>query len=1017
MSYLNLSKIAVVRPIATAMIILLFIILGLISQSKMRIDLFPDLKVPVVIVSTKFDGVSPKEIEEQVTKPLEKILATVPNIDSVTSQSQQGQSTITLNFKWGSNIETCVANVRDRIDFSKQFMPENIPSPTILQFDPTELPIVQLAIENKVHNSEKIKDIIEKEVLSSLQKIKGVASANIEGVHETQYVLELDSKKLEKYNLTYDAIKFILLSKSIDAPAGNISEGNTNIPLSINSSFKSKQQLLNTPIPSKTGIITLSDLSLIKEKKITKNYLSYLNGKESVGISIFKQNNTNPVKISSEIEETIDKLNNTLPYNLKINKVYDESIYINQSIKTVYFSMLTGGLLAGIVLFLFLKDIKITLIVFLTIPLSVIISFIGMYVFDQYINIITLGGIALGIGMMVDNAIVIIENIYSKILRGSEIKEASISGSVEVQGPMIASTITSIIVFLPLAFIDGLSAQLFRPLAIVVALAQFTSLIISFTLIPLFSGKIFKGNKLSTKNGKFTRVIKFYTLSLEWALKKRNIVYLGTVITLLVSISLIPFLKTEFFPHQDQSFVIIRSKIPNGLSLEKMDSTSREIVKTLEKTDEITNIYSTVGGVTSVSMLEQVLQNEANFYVILKEKKYRNRSDTQIAEEIRKRLSEIPNLIADVTPSDPGFFDDELKLRLTSPSPSILNKSGNEIFELLNDNPNLRNANNSNAKKQSVIKVNLNDKKASLYGLTSPIVAKQLADYTKGTVVTKIKDENKNIPVLMKFNQNYNRLTEEYIYEVPIYTPLNKYVPLQEFAKLERSDENSTLSRNNLEKDLIIKAEIYNSTVGEIKKELNNKVENIEQKYKGRLKIEWLGQISQMKEAFSQLTFVLGLAVIFVFLILAAQFESLIVPFVILFSIPVISIGVIIGHLVFNIPLGVGSIIGVLMLIGVVINNTIVLVDTILEALKKLNNLEQAIKNGAPKRLRPIVMTAVTTILGILPLILGVGEGVEMQRPMAVVILFGLMSSTFISLYLIPCLLYSLRNKISSGIK
>jgi HAE1 family hydrophobic/amphiphilic exporter-1 len=1007
---MNIVKLSVIRPIAMGMVIILMLILGGGSVKNMPVDLFPELTFPVAAVTATYDGAGPKEVENLLAKPLENAMGTIPNVENVTSISRNGGLLILVSFNWGTDMDFATLKMREKVDASRDFLPAGAPSPRVMRFDPSDLPIMQLAITGDQQEFAALKKMAEEDIKPRLDGIDGVASVSIEGGANKEVQVNLDPEKLASYGLTIQQLQQLIGSENINLPAGSIEDQNQNLPIRITGQFKSIDDIASLPVPTNVGILLLKNLADIEETYEETAQLSYLNGKSAIGISILKQSGSNTVEVAEDIEEKLKEINEFLPENVKMEKIFDQSRFINQSISAVSSNMLVGSALAAGILYLFLRNMRSTLIIAFAIPLSIVTTFVFMYFSGQTLNLLTLGGLALGIGMMVDNAIVILENIYRSQQLGMSLKDAAIQGTREVGTAIIASTLTTVIVFLPIVFVEGLAAQLFKPLALVISFSLLASLFTALIIVPLLSSLFLKVQQQEKTTGQlFASVLQKYTALLVIVLAHPKKTILLIVSALVLSLTGIPFIGTEFLPAQDQSFVSITAKLPEGSSLKATYEKTGEINERIEKVKEIDLIYVKVGGAANFTFGAGSQTNQANYSILLKSVRERSRSDLEVAEDIRNKLKDIPAIEAVVSASDSGFSADPISLSITGPDLPTLEQIASETVAVISEIEGVREPSSSYETGNPEIIVQIDRDKAAAYGIGSAQIASAINDATKGVVASRLARNGEELDIRLVVEERFTTSISS-LENLLIKAPTGANIPLQAIAAISRGQGPSQIVRTNRLREITVKADILNRDLGNVTDDIEAALKQKISLPNNQYKISFGGQNEQMNDAFYKLSLALALAVVLVYMVMAGQFESFFYPFIIMFSVPLTIIGVVSGLLITGEPLGVGSLVGLLILTGIVVNNAIVLIDYLQQLKKDGYELKEAILLAGPTRLRPILMTTLTTILGLIPLTLGFGEGTEVQQPMAIVIVFGLSFATIITLVFIPAVYYLFEN-------
>ncbi len=1004
---MNIAKLSVLRPVAMSMVILLIMILGLVSLRDLSVDLFPDLTFPAAAVSVTYEGAGPEEIEQLLTRPIEEMMSSIPNVESISSTSRTGSALILVSFSWGTDMDFATLNMRDRLDLIRNSLPREVPMPQVLRFDPSMLPILQLAITEPTGDLINAKRLVENEIQPFLDSVDGVASVSIQGGTEQEIQLTIDPNRLASYGLSITQLQQIIGSENLNFPGGSLEDLNQTLPIRVTGQFSSVYDLKTLPIPTRQGVIPLENIAEVKDTTKAMSQESYLNGEPSVGLSILKESGTNTVTVARALNKRIEEIQESLPEGVEIKTIFDQSRFIEQSIRAVALNMLIGSFLAAVVLYLFLRNIRSTMIIGFSIPISIITTFIFMYFSGQTLNVLTLGGLALGIGMMVDNAIVILENIYRLRQEGYSIKEAAIEGSNDIGGAIVASTLTTVVVFLPIVFVDGLAAQLFKPLALSVAFSLLASLFTALIIVPLLSSTFMKVNtEQSSFQQGFDRMTRWYRIVLQKVLHRPKTTLLITLLLLIGSFGLTPFIGTEFLPTQDQSSVNINAELPAGSSLSATLEVVHEIDSLISDIKEIDISYVSVGGADPFSFTPGTQTNRARYNLLLKDVGDRNRSDVEVAEEIRNRLVNIPSAEINVSASDSGLMGDPISITVKGSDLETLQMLSSEIIEHISTVEGVREPRSNYASGNPEITVTIDRDKASQFGIVSAQVASTINNATRGVVATRLARSGEEIDVRLQLEDRYTTSIDA-LGELLIETPLGEKIPLHAVASIERGQGPSQIRRSDRLREITINASILNRDLGSVIRDIESTLKEEMQPFMPRgYTISFGGQNEQMQDAFLKLSGAIALAVILVYMVMAARFESFFYPFIIMFSVPVTAIGVLVGLFITFQPLGVGSLVGILILTGIVVNNAIVLIDYINTLKAQGIDTYEAILEAGPTRLRPILMTALTTILGLIPLTLGFGEGTEIQQPMAIVIVFGLSFSTLITLLLVPAAYY-----------
>lgn len=1016
---MKLSKFAVDRPVATAMFFLIVILLGTVSLSKLALDLYPDLKFPVAVVNTNYEGAGPQEVEELVTRPMEEILGSIQNIDSITSQTSAGHSFILLMFNWGTDMDTATLRIRERIDLIKNWFPDGVDNPMVFQMDPAMIPVMMLGMNGDM-DAVQMKNLADNEVKNRLERVPGVASVGITGGVEREIQIVVDEVKLNGYGLSLKQISQALGADNVNMSAGEIEDGKREFLLRTIGEYQRAEDLHNVVIPGSQGqVYYLRDLAEINDTYKKQRSFSRLNGEPSLSISIQKQSDANTVLVANRLHAEIAQLQQELPGNVDFGIMFDQSTYIQDSINTVTRNILIGGLFAIFVLYLFLRNMRSTLIIGTAMPISIMATFGLIYFSNETLNLLTMGGLALGVGMMIDNSIVILENIYRHRQEGFSRIEAAKAGASEVGMAVTASTATTVAVFLPIVFVQGFASQLFRPLAFVVAFSLLSSLIVALVLVPMLSSKLLKvkeGEK--GENGKLlSKLIEKYQGALTWALGHRKTVVAGVLIALVGTFALVPRIGMEFLPAMDAGEMSIDVDLAIGTVVEETDEVAKQIEKTLLAIPEIDTMFTTVGSSGGGMQLGAATTERFNIRILLKPLKERDRSTAIVTEEVRQLLAGIPGAdvkVREVDPNSEGMGGGKpINIQVRGDDLLVLERLTDQIAAKITPITGVREVETSFAETRPEVQLIIDRQKAATYGLTSYQISDTVRGSIHGQVATRIKMDGEEIDVRIQLEEDV-RTNFSRIENMNIMTPFGSTIPLREVAQLKITEGPIGIERIDNVRVGSVSADMLGRDLGSIMKDIQEVTKTIQ--VPDGYTIEFEGQNKEMMESFRDLALALMLAIILVYMVMASQFESLLHPFIIMFAMPTTFIGIVFSLVVTGRSLSVPAFIGIILLAGIVVNNAIVLVDYINSLRAKGIERTEAVVQAGKVRLRPIMMTASTTILALVPLALGIGEGAEAQAPMATVVIGGLLFSTVITLVLIP-VMYTILDDLSTKVK
>lgn len=1003
---MNISKFSINRPVFTIVSMLFVLILGAVSIFKIPITLIPDLNPPIGVVVTNYPGASPIEVNEKVTKPLEQSLATLPGIKKVQSTSMESSNLIVLEFNWSTNMDKVQTDILQRIDLVP--LPEDASKPSFLKFDPSQFPVIQLALaaENKDVDIRQIAESLEQE----LKRTDGVASVTVSGKIIEEIQIELDEAKLEQQNLTQADIMQVVQASNISLPGAELStqEGQL-LTTRVLSLFTSAEQIadLTVSVNPLTGeALKVSDVASVKRQEQETTTITRANDQPAVLISVLQESGANTASVSETFQAELNRLLQEPQYEgVEATILFDQGDYVRLAISNISSSLIFGGLFAMLVLFLFLRGVKSPLIIGIAIPYSVIVTFVLMYFADFSLNIMTLGALALGIGMLVDNAIVVIENIERHLELGESPNEAAVNGTKEIALAITASTITTIAVFVPVIFISGLIGKIFTEFALTISFSLIASLLVSLTVIPMLASKF-----LTTKTDKRIEkrqaswLYRNYKRALYWALKKKGMVLAATTLLLIISGFSLYKTGTEFLPATDEGFVTVSVALPNSASVEKTEAVVSEIEAMAKELKEVDVVVSLIGGNQQSLSRGTSNPNEAEISIKLVDLSARSKSIFDVVEQLEQQVKDQIGERAEVAfslSSSTGSTPNTLTFRATDSDEARLNESVKKIQQQLTQIESITEVTTDLDAIKEEIQIEIKRDEALKYGVLPAQIAQTVNTMMRGAFTTQIiAEDGEVLGVYTGFGKAY-RENVEALKTMKLRTNAGVFVELQELAQIEVKETQTAIRRSDQAAAvaLFVKYKTTESLSG-----ISAKVdEGIEQaNLPNTTKIIFSGDRELFDSAKKDMILAIILAVVLIYLVMGAQFESFKLPFVMIFSVPLMVIGVALALLVTNTLLGVTAIIGVLILVGIVVNNGIVLVDYINQKRQQGIDTQEAIIKGAQDRMRPILMTALTTILGLVPLALGIGEGTEMNQPMAIVVIGGLLSSTFLTLFIVP---------------
>jgi len=1020
---MNLPKFSVKKPITTVMIILIMVIFGLLSFSRLGVDLLPDVEFPKISVATSYTGVMPQDIEETITKPIEDAVATVDGVKSVNSTSQEGLSLVMIEFETEVNIDFAAQDVRDKISMIEKVLPSDAQKPTVIKTDLGAMPVLIYSVVSEEMGVLELSENLKDNIKDRLERLDGVASVTIQGGGEREIQIKVEKTKLESYDLTQANIVSALSANNINSSGGFIEEGIQEFSIRTVGEYQNIDDLKNTILTFKGGIpVYLHDVAEVSSgEKEKRNYIQ-TNGQNSILLSINKQSGGNTVEIVDEIKNELPQLQQFIPENTEFFLVMDQSRIITSSIDSTKQSGIIGGLLAIAVIFIFLKNWRPAFAITLAIPFSIIATFIPLYAVGYTLNIMTLGGLTLGIGMLVDNAVVVIENIYRHLEKTGKRREAAIIGTTEVNGAIAASTITTVAVFIPMALATGIAGQLSRGLALTIIFALICSLIIAVTAVPMIASKLFQERKPETLKDKkkerqtfFDKVKTFYKKILIYSLKHKALTLVVTILLFLGTIGLVPFIGTEFMPSSDQGLAFLQASMPEGTSLAETRTVSDEFQTVImdKVGDQLISVTSIVGenensdkggiggGVNNMTLL-----------VKFKDQEERTLPEARIVEIIRENAPPIRGLevsVFDMAGSMMGSGSNPVEIKILGSNLEELKTVAKIISQKVEKVEGIRDLDVSYSEGKPEIQIEIDRQKAAYYGITVGQIGSDVRNYMQGVVATKLREEGDETDIRVRFEEGY-RDDLENVKDFIITSQTGTQIKLQQVADISRGIGPSKINREDQLRTISVTANIFDRDVGSIVDDI--KVSLADEVFPNGVYIEYGGSFKQMQDTFGALAFALILAIVLVYMVMASQFESLVYPFIVMFEVPLAFIGV--GGILFvtGNPLSLPAFMGIIMLAGIVVNNAIVLVDYINQLREQGIGLNEALIEGGVARLRPILITSTTTFLGMVPMAISNQEGSALMKPMAIVVIGGLLVSTVLTLVVIP-VTYSVFDKSS----
>ncbi|MEI0559560.1 efflux RND transporter permease subunit [Brachyspira intermedia] len=1021
----NFIELVVKRPVAVFMCMIAVLILGFVSLTKLAVDFLPDMELPYITVSTEYENAGPEEVEKSVTRIVENAVATVSDINTITSTSEEGKSSVFIEFNWGTDLAVATADVREAIDGIKNSLPDDADSPTVLKFSTDMTPIMEIAFFG-TDNLGALYTLIDNQILNKIEQASGVARAEIRGGLKSEMKVDLVLNRLHAYGIDINSIVSLLSSENQNLSGGDTYEGVYKYTLRTMGEFTTPEDIENTVVALKTNDtpIKLKDIGRVYQGYSDDSEIVKINGMPAISVSVNKESGGNSVNVSKAVKRQLANLN--LPEGVEYEILFNSADNVNEAINGVLDTAWQGGLFAVIILMLYLWNVKTVSIIAISIPISIIITFTLMYFMGITLNIISLSGLVLGIGMMVDNSIVVLENIFYYRNNGYGKYSSAINGTSTVALAISASTLTTIAVFLPFLFVEGQTGQLFRDLCITVTVSMIGSLFVALTIVPMLGARLVTNKKTKFLipienfiNDKFhSKINNLYSNLLSYSIKNKKKVFISSLSVVFVIIILgLIFIGKEGFPTSDEGQFKIEVKMPVGTKSEQTQAFITRMEGDIQDAigEDFDRMQSRVKSGSE--------ENSAEIRVQLRDKSEgRKKSVDEYIEITRNSLVSYPaqiNISAVTTSAiggggrDGGTGGQEIEIELVGDDLDKSTEIANNIIKAISDIEGIREPRLTRDDSNPELKIYVNREIAAKMGINVNTIANIIKTSFAGTTATTMTPANSDvtdIDVNVQLGEP-DRLKIDDISRLMIPTTAG-IVPISSVATIEKSYGPTEIERKDSTRITTIKASAYNRALNEIMQDVQ---ENISAKVflPSGFTINYAGDFEDMKEAFLQLIQAFILALILVYAIMASQFESFIAPFVIALAIPFGFAGSLLALFIGRQTLSVYSGIGFIVLIGIVVNNGIVLIDYMNQLMheKNINGDESALESG-PRRLRPVLMTTLTTILGLLPMALSGGSGNEMYQPLSIAILGGLLVSTAFTLIIVPTVYAAIRNKI-----
>jgi len=1018
---MSIPRLAIHRPVTMFMISGVITLLGVISLTKLPVDLMPEFEQPTINVRTAYPGVGPLEMEELITRPIEQAVSAVPGLTRVESSSSEGNSQVRLNFDWGMDLAEATDEVRTRIDRVRGRLPEDADNPTIFKFDSNTLPVMQIGVEGDF-DPVTLREVAQNDLAPRFERVDGVAGVGVNGGVRRNILIELSKEKITALNISIDRVVNTLRTENQNTPLGEIDQGDSTYLLRSQGQFSSIEDIRNIVVQARDNVpVYLRDIAEVRDGTEERRSFMRINGKPGVQIQVQKQSGKNTVKVAVGIRKELERINQEVK-GVRLFVLQDNATFIERAINNVQEHALLGGVLVVLIIFLFLRDWRSTLIVSTSIPVSVIGTFALLYFGGYTLNTMTFGGLALGIGMIVDAAIVVLENTHRHLHMGKDRMTAAIDGSEEVWSAILASTLTHIAVFIPLLFLSGTASILFGQLSIVVIFSLAMSLFVAVTIVPVLCSRwLHTPEEEAAATGIMARFFRAserflegmdeqYRRAIHLALNHRPTVLLSAAALVALAVVLYPRIGVELLPQADEGEVTVNAELGVGTRIELTEKALLTLEEKIQQlVPEKVTIITQGGGGNNNGGGNQGQSHRGQIRVVLTPRDQRTRTNEQIAIALRRELAGLPGVNIRAQASGGNFQlqrllgggnnDSRLALEIRGHDLQDARRIALDARALMEGTPGLADVNIGREEGRPEIAVRVDRPKAAMLGLSVASVATTIQTNVAGTTAAQFRERGNEYPIVVRLREADRGQIAD-VGDVLLSTPNGQVIPAKNVMAVNREAGPVQIDRKNMERITRVNADTEVS--------LSQAVDAVQERLKDLkpppdFSVGFGSEVAEQQESFNQLRLVLILAVLLVYAVMASQYESLRDPFIIMFSIPVAGIGVVLGLMLTNTSFSMQAYIGVIMLAGIVVSNAILLVDYI-NTLRRRDKvpLREAVELGGRTRLRPILMTSIATMLGLVPMALGLGDGGELQAPLARVVIGGLLASTMVTLVLVP---------------
>lgn len=1020
---MNIPKLSITQPVLITMVMVALVVVGLLSYTTLPVDLLPNISFPVVAISTVYPGAGASDVERSITKPIEEAVSSLNGVDTVTSTSQENLSLVTIQFTLESDPQRSAQNVQEKINAIRGSFPRDALSPTVQRFDFAAAPIITFGVTDTAGTmkADDLRRFVDENIRSRFERIAGVAQVSVTGGLQRQIQVQLNLDALRARRLSPTQVTAAIAGANASLTGGRLQENGQDVLLRTPGDFRSLDEINNVVVTTQRGVpVYVRDVAAVSDGFVDVETYSRLNGTDSIAVSIQKQSGTNTVGVADAVEAELAKVRAEYP-NLGLVVASDQSTFIRESVNDSLFDLILGAVFAALVVFIFFRDVRNTLVTVVGLPVIMIGTFAVMQYLGLSLNLLTLLALSLAVGLVIDDAIVVRENIFRHMERGEDPKTASLNGTNEVSLSVVAMTLTVVSVFLPIAFVSGLIGRFFSSFGLTVTAAVLISLFEAFTLAPMLSAHWFRQRRQKAvevqkpveqedeleeaREARLGWLDRTYRGALGWTLRHKLATAGIGALVFAVIVACIPFLQFSFLPSTGQDTLTLGILLPPGTPLDTTDALARKIEGTLRALPDAQDVFVTVGGAGT--------SERATFTVKLKEAS----AYARVEKELRQELAGTPGLAFSAGGfggGGTGVTGRTVQLNLqTNGSPDDLVTASTQIMDAIQDVPGLVDLGRSYQPGKPELHVDVDREKAARLGLSTAIVGSTVRTLVNGDIASRYREPGREADILVRLRpEDRSRLQD--ILDLSLTTQTGQVVPLRNVASLSNASGPSALERLNRQAKISIGANILGRAQQTVAGEVEARVKTLQ--LPPGVTVQFGGQVQQFTESFRSLFVSLLLSVVFVYMVLASQFGSFTQPFVMMLALPLSLVGAFLALLVTGIAFDLTAMIGIIMLFGLVTKNSILLVDFANRLRRQGLSRDEALLTAGPIRLRPVLMTSLALILGSLPVALGLGTGGSFRQPLALVVIGGLITSTILTLLLVPTA-YSLLDILQTRLK